>query len=368
MGLIIVIGGYIESNRTIMAKKVFTIAKRSIGEGHPCFIVAEMSGNHKQDINRAYAIIDAAKEARVDAIKVQTYTPDTLTINSNKHWFKPPQSSLWKNQTLYQLYQSAYTPWEWLPKLKKYAEEKGLIFFSTPFDKKAVDVLEKLDVPVYKIASFENEDYDLIDYIAKTGKPVILSRGLASIKETKGVLKTIKSAGITSIVILHCISAYPADIEDMNIATVADIKTRFKVISGLSDHSLGQIASIAAVALGAKVIEKHLTLSRSGGGPDASFSLEPKEMKLLVQMIRDTERCIGRVRYTASSNEAKNRIFKRSLFVIEDIKKGERFTNENIRSIRPGYGLQPKELSRVIGRTCNKDIKRGIPLRWSYIQ
>lgn len=350
-----------------MNKGSFRIGSRIIGDEAPVFIIAELSGNHKQDIHRAFKLIDAAKDAGVDAVKLQTYTPDTLTIDSDKKWFWIGNANTWAGQTLYDLYKTAYTPWDWHPKLFSYAEKKGLIIFSTPFDITAVNFLKQLNVSLYKVASFENADLELLQVIGKTKKPVILSRGLASIADTKLAINTLKKAGSPAISVLHCISSYPATLEQMNTATVADITKRFKVISGLSDHSLGSTAAITAVALGAKIIEKHLTLSRKEGGPDWAFSLEPKEFKQLVQEIRDVEKAIGKVSYSPDKREAENKVFRRSLFVVQDIKQGESFTSTNVRCIRPGYGLQPKYLQKVLGKRATKNIERGSPLKWQLV-
>jgi pseudaminic acid synthase len=341
--------------------------KRHIGPNEPVFIVAEMSGNHNQDINRAFAIIDAAAEAGADAVKLQTYTADTLTINSDKKWFRVEVNKAWKGRTLYQLYQEAHTPWDWQPKLKKYAESKGLVLFSTPFDETSVDFLERLDVQLYKIASFENGDLELLQKIGQTKKPVIISRGMSSIEDLKLSLRTLRSAGAPEIAVLHCISSYPATPDQMNLATIPDIAKRFKVISGLSDHTLGINVAIGAVALGASIIEKHFTLKRSGGGVDAEFSLEPHELKKLVQAIRETEIAIGKPTYEIESKEAENLVFRRSLFIVKNIKAGEKLTSKNVRSIRPGYGLPPKYLKRILGKTVKKNLDRGTPLSWSLI-
>lgn len=348
-------------------KTTFSLGKRIVGEDRPCFIVAELSGNHKQDINRAFKLIDAAVAAGVDAVKLQTYTPDTLTINSNKKWFRIGKANAWAGQTLYDLYKTAYTPWEWHPKLFAYAEKKGLIIFSTPFDVTAVDFLEKLNTPLYKISSFETIDLELLKQVGQTKKPVIVSRGLASITETQLAVTTLKKSGAPAVTVLHCVSSYPATLEQMNVATVADIKKRFKVIPGLSDHSLGLTASVTAVALGAKIIEKHLTLSRKEGGPDWAFSLEPYELKELVQEIRNVEKAIGKPTYKPDKREAENIVFRRSLFVVKNVRKGDRFTNINVRSIRPGYGLLPKYLDEVVGKRARRDIERGTPLDWKLI-
>ena len=351
-----------------MPPQSFFVNGIKIGEGQPCFIIAELSGNHKQDINRAYRLIDAAAEAGVDAVKLQTYTPDTLTIDSDKKWFRIGKTNTWSCQTLYNLYKTAYTPWEWHPKLFAYARNLGLIIFSTPFDVTAVDYLEKLNPALYKVASFECNDVELLKRIGKTKRPVLISRGLASIADVKLAVNTLKNTGCPATVVLHCISSYPASLEQMNISTIPDIIRRFKVIAGLSDHSLGFTAATCAVAMGAKVIEKHLTLKRADGGPDYAFSLEPKEMKQLVITIREVEKAIGHPTYTPDKREVENIVFKRSLFVVADIKKSEPFTRNNVRCIRPGYGLMPKYLDRVLGKTARTAIERGTPLSWKVIQ
>ncbi len=345
----------------------FKIGNRIIGKDSPVFIIAEMSGNHNHDYARAVKIVDAAAEAGADAIKLQTYTPDTMTIDSDEDWFKVKTDNLWRGKTLYDLYRWASTPWEWHSKLKKYAEKKGLIFFSTPFDETAVDFLEDLGVGLYKVASFELTDVALLKKIAKTRKPIIISRGLASREEIGLAVRTLKSGGAPSVAVLHCVSSYPATAEQMNLATIPDLAKRFKVIPGLSDHSLGTISSVSGVALGAKIIEKHLTLKRSEGGPDAEFSLEPAEFKELVGSIRQVEKAIGRPNYELTPREKQNIVFRRSLFVVEDIKKGQAFSAKNIRCIRPGYGLAPKHLARVIGQHSKSVIKRGTPLSWKHV-
>ena len=350
-----------------MFGKTFTVSNRKIGAGQPVFIIAELSGNHKQDINRAYKLIDAAATAGVDAVKLQTYTPDTLTIDSDKKWFRIGKANSWAGQTLYELYKTAYTPWDWHPKLFAYARKKGLLIFSTPFDVTAVDFLEKLNPPLYKIASFESNDLELLKRIGRTKKPVLMSRGLASTSDVQLGVKVLKNSGCPHIVVLHCISSYPATLEQMNIATIPDIARRFKVLAGLSDHSLGLTASITAVALGAKVIEKHLTLNRNEGGPDWSFSLEPREFKELVKTIREVECALGKPTYQPDKRESENIVFRRSLFVVANIKKREKLTRKNIRCIRPGYGLSPKFLEKVIGKIAKTDIGRGTPLAWKLI-
>lgn len=341
--------------------------KRKIGPGEPCFIIAEMSGNHNHDFERAKKIIDAAVESGVDAIKLQTYTPDTMTIDCDSDYFQVKVNDAWAGNTLYKLYEMAHTPWEWQAQLKKYAEDKGVLLFSTPFDETAVDFLEDLKVSLYKVASFETGDLELLKKIGSTKKPVIISRGMTSEKALGLAIKTLKKSGAPQVAVLHCVSSYPAKPEQMNLATVEDIAKRFGVVSGLSDHSLGITAAIASVALGASVIEKHFTLKRSEGGPDAAFSLEPHEMKELVKSVREVEAAIGKPNYNVGKKEAENLVFRRSIFVVKDIKKGEKFTRENIRVIRPGYGLEPKELSKVLNKKAKKDIKRGEPMSWNLI-
>ena len=351
-----------------MKKKYFSIGKRKIGPGYPVFIIAEMSGNHNQDIKRAYKIIDAAAEAGVDAIKLQTYTADTITIDCDKKYFQVKVNDAWKGQTLHSLYKKAYTPWEWQPKLKKYAEEKGLIFFSTPFDNTAVDFLEKMAVKLYKVASFEVVDIPLLEKIGKTKKPVIMSRGMASIEEIKLAIKTLKKFGCPEVAVLHCVSSYPAKPEEMNLSTISDIEKRFNVVVGLSDHTLGKEASIASVSLGANVVEKHITLSRADGGSDAGFSLEPEEFKALVQSVHIVEESIGVPSYVVGKKESENVVFRKSLFVVKDMKKGEVFTEKNIRSIRPGYGLEPKYYHNIIGKKTVIEVEFGEPLIWSMVK
>jgi pseudaminic acid synthase len=335
--------------------------EREIGKGKPVFIVAEMSGNHNQDINKAFKIIDMAITAGVDAVKLQTYTADTLTINSDKKWFKITNGP-WKGKMLYDLYKTSYTPWKWQKKLKDYAEKKGVLLFSTPFDETAVDFLEKLNVSLYKVASFEAVDFGLLKKIGQTKKPVIISRGMADRKDIEFALKTLRENGSKEIAVLHCISDYPASPKDMNLLTILDLSKRFNVISGLSDHTLGTTISIAAVALGASIIEKHVTFDRSEGGPDAEFSLEPDELKKMVTAIREVEQALGKPTYTVSKSESENKIFRRSLFVVKNIKKGEKFSQKNVRSIRPGYGLKTKFLDKILGKVATSDIEKGTPL------
>lgn len=344
------------------------IGGRKIGDGHPVFIVAEMSGNHLHSYERALQIIDAAADAGADAIKLQTYTPDTITIDSDKEYFQVKVNDAWAGQTLYELYKKAYTPWDWQSKLKKYAESKGLMFFSTPFDNTAVDFLEDVGVEVYKVASFEVVDYPLLKKIGQTRKPVIISCGMASEEDIFFALKTLKDNGCPDVAILHCVSAYPAKAEDMNLTTIADLAQKFKTVVGLSDHSLDAEVPLLAVALGAKIIEKHITLFAADGGPDAAFSLDPHEFKLMVQSVRAAEAALGRPQYGAGLAESENIVFRKSLFVVKDIKKGESFNEDNVRSIRPGHGLSPKHYDEVMGKKAAKDIERGTPLSWDLIE
>lgn len=346
----------------------FKVGKRKIGPGHPVFIVAEMSGNHNQSYKKALAIIDAAAEAGVDAIKLQTFKPEEHTLDCDNKYFQVKVNNAWKGETLYSLYKKVYTPWEWQVRLKKYAESKGLICFSSPGHESAVDFLESINVSLYKLAAFEIIDSGILTRLGKTKKPVILSRGLASIADINFAIKTLKKAGCPAVAVLHCVSSYPAKLEQMNLRTIPDIAKRFGVVSGLSDHSLGITAAVASISLGASIIEKHVTVKRSKGGPDAEFSLEPAELKELVKSVRDTEKALGKVSYQIGKREAENIVFRRSLFAIEDIKKGEAFTKNNVRSIRPGYGLEPKELPKILGKKAKKNIERGTPLDWKMVK
>lgn len=347
---------------------IIKIANSLIGEAHPIFIVAELSGNHCQKFEIAVKTIKAAKTAGADAIKLQTYTPDTLTIDCSNDYFKISNGNLWDGETLYSLYKKAYTPWDWQPKLKKVAEELGLICFSTPFDKTAVDFLEKINVPAYKIASFEITDTPLIEYIASKNKPVIISTGIAALADIEDAIAACKKAGNNQIALLKCTSAYPAPILEINLKTIPDLKEKFKTIVGLSDHTLGISIPVASVSLGAKVIEKHFILDRKLGGPDATFSLEPKEFESMAKSIREIEKALGTISYELTESMKKNKIFARSLFAVKNIKGGELFTLDNIRSIRPGYGLHPKHINDLIGKKAACDIKAGTPLAWPLIQ
>jgi pseudaminic acid synthase len=340
--------------------------ERKIGPGEPCFIIAEMSGNHGHYYEKALKIIDAASEAGADAIKLQTYKGETITIDCDNEYFQIKDGGLWDGQTLYELYEKAHTPWDWQPKLKKYAESKGLVLFSSPFDITAVDFLEKMEVGLYKIASLEVVDIPLLERIGKTGKPVIMSRGTATLEDLKLAVKTLQENGSKEIAILQCVSSYPAKPEDMNLLTIPDLSKKFGVVSGLSDHSLGNEVCIAAVALGASIIEKHLTLSRADKEIDSVFSLEPEELKNLVNCIRVVEKARGKHLYTASKNEVA--IYRKSLFAVKDIIKNEILEyNINFRSIRPGHGLEPKFYKKVEGMRAKKNINRGTPLSWELL-
>jgi len=343
------------------------IAKHEIGNGALTYVIAEISANHGQSFDQAAEIVKAAHAAGANATKLQTYTPDTITIDSTDKKFRTVSGSLWEGRTLYELYGEAYTPWEWQPKLKQIADELGLDCFSTPFDFTAVDFLEKMDVPAYKIASFELVDLPLIRKVAATKKPVIMSTGMASCEEIDEAIDAFREAGGTELALLKCTSAYPSPPEAMNLRTIPDMAKRFGVPVGLSDHTLGIAVPVAAVALGACIIEKHLTLSRSKPGPDTAFSLEADEFKQMVDAIRVAEKALGRVSYEPTENEKANLVFRRSLFAVKDIKAGECITEENVRSIRPGYGLAPKYFDQIIGREALRDIPRGTPLQWEVI-
>ncbi len=348
-------------------KKEFIIGKRKIGDNQPVYIIAEMSANHNQDFEQAVKIIHAAKEAGADAIKIQTYTADTITIDCANEYFQIGKGTIWKGQILYNLYKEAYTPWKWQPALKEIANSIDLDFFSSPFDHTAVDFLEKMDVPAYKIASPELVDIPLIQYIASTGKPMIISTGMATLPEIDEAVSAARKAGAKQIVLLKCTSAYPALPEEMNLRTIPHLAQTFQLPVGLSDHTLCLAVPVTAVALGACIVEKHFTLSRSNSGPDSSFSLEPHEFKQMVQAIRTTQKALGTVSYTFTKHEAASRVFRRSIFAVKDIKKDERFTTKNIRSIRPANGLKPKYIDEIVGRKARTGIKKGTPLNWDLI-
>lgn len=343
------------------------IGNRFIGDDEKVFVIAELSANHNQDFNVAVESIKAIKDCGADAVKLQTYTPDTITIDSDKEFFQIKQGTIWDGTTLYKLYQEAYTPWDWQPKLKQYAEELGLICFSSPFDSSAVDFLESLNVPAYKVASFEIVDLPLIEYIASKKKPIIISTGIATGDEIKEAVETCRKVGNDDIVLLKCTSEYPAPIEEANLSAINYLKEKYNVIVGLSDHTLGVDVAIASVALGAKVIEKHFIIDRNIGGPDSSFSLEPNEFKQMVESIRNVEKAIGKPNFELNEKIKRSRKFARSLFVVKDIEKGEILTSDNVRSIRPNYGLAPKYLKDVLGKKAKSKIEKGTPLTWDLI-
>ncbi len=343
------------------------IGRHDIGPGHPAYIIAEMSANHDGDIGRAIEIIHAAKAAGADAIKMQTYTPDTITIDSDRPEFQIGKGSLWAGKNLYRLYGEAYTPWDWQPRLKQVADELGLDCFSTPFDPTAVEFLEAMNVPAHKIASFEIVDIPLVRQIARTGKPIIMSTGMATLAEIDEAVAAIRSEGNHQLALLKCTSAYPAPPEEANLRTIPHLAQAFGVPAGLSDHTLGMAVPVAAVALGACIIEKHFTLSRAGNGPDDAFSLEPQEFQAMVAAIRTAEKALGTVRYTLTERESASRIFRRSLYVVASMAAGEPFTEANVRSIRPSCGLPCRELPRILGRRAAVAIPKGTPLSWELI-
>ena len=347
-------------------KRCIEIEGRSIGPGQKPYVICELSGNHNGSITQALKMIDAAAETGCDAIKLQTYTPDTLTIDSKQPDFQI-NGGLWDGSTLFELYQEAHTPFEWHPQLFERAKEKNITIFSTPFDETAVDLLEDLNTPAYKIASFEIVDLPLISYVAKKEKPMIISTGLANLSEIEAAVDTAKSNGCKDLILLHCISAYPAPTEQSNLRTISDLAESFDCVVGLSDHTLGTVTSVAAVALGASVIEKHFTISRADEGPDASFSLEPDEFTRLVNDCADAWMSLGEVSYNEKPAETGNKIFRRSIYVVKDMKKGDLFNPTNIRSIRPGFGMATSNLPIVYGRACSRDIQFAEPLDWSMI-
>lgn len=336
------------------------------GKRPACYIIAEISANHNQDIKRAEAIVREAAKAGADAVKLQTYTADTLTIACDNEYFRI-QGTLWEGKTLHSLYQEAYTPWEWQPQLKQLANDLGMDCFSTPFDATAVDFLELMDVPCHKVASFEVIDIPLLRKIAATRKPVIMSTGMATLAEIDEAVRTLRANGTTKLVLLKCTSAYPAPPESTNLRTIPHLAEAFACPTGLSDHTLGYSVAVGAVALGACVIEKHFTLARSDGGPDAAFSLEPSEFQAMVQAVRTAEAALGHVSYELTEKEHASSVFRRSLFVVRDIREGELFTPENVRSIRPGHGLHTRHYDEVLGRRAAQDISRGEPLKWTHI-
>ena len=343
------------------------IATREVGLGRPVYIIAEISANHNQSYDQAVRIIHAAKQSGADAVKLQTYTADTITIASSRKEFRIGGGTLWDGRNLHDLYGEACTPWEWQPRLKKVAEDLGMDLFSSAFDSTAVDFLEEMGVPAHKVASFELVDIPLIQKMARSGKPLIMSTGMASVEEIEEALQSAREVGATQIALLKCTSAYPAPAEEMNLRTIPEMTRRFGVPVGLSDHTMGIAAPVAAVALGACIIEKHLTLSRATPGPDSAFSLEPHEFKAMVEAVRTAEKALGEAHFGVSGKEEASKVFRRSLFVVENVKQGEVFTEANVRSIRPGHGLHTRHLGEVLGKRAMRDIERGTPLSWDLV-
>ncbi|MGO7134367.1 pseudaminic acid synthase [Rhizobium leguminosarum] len=343
------------------------IAGRGIGNGFSPFVIAELSANHNGRLDVAMRIVEEAKKAGADAVKIQTYRPDTITLDSNADAFKI-HGGLWDGRTLYELYEEAHMPWEWHKPLFDHAKKVGITIFSSPFDKTAIDLLEDLNAPAYKIASFEAIDHALIRYAASTGKPMIISTGMADDEEIEEAIEAARSGGCRELAILHCVSGYPAPPEDYNLRTIPDMISRFGLITGLSDHTLDNTTAIASVVLGASIIEKHFTLDRNGGGPDDSFSLEPVEMKALCDGARTAWQAIGNVDYGRKSSEQGNVQFRRSLYFVRDMRAGETITEDSIRSVRPGYGLAPKHLDSLVGRRLKVDVVFATPVSWDVVE
>ena len=351
-----------------MSEKSINIADRKISPNHPPFIIAEMSGNHNQSLDRALAIVEAAAKAGAHAVKLQTYTADTMTLDiAEREFFISDPDSLWKGRSLYDLYKEAYTPWEWHKPIFDRCRELGLIYLSTPFDETAVDFLQKLDVSCYKIASFENTDIPLICKVAATGKPMIISTGMATIAELDETVRTAREAGCKNLILLKCTSSYPATPENTNILTIPHMAKLFDCQVGLSDHTMGIGVAVASVALGATIIEKHFTLSRADGGVDSAFSMEPDEMRALVAETERAWQALGKISYGPTEKEKKSLIFRRSLYIVRDMKKGDVLTKENLRAIRPGLGLSPKYYDTLLGKRINRDAKRGTAVSWELV-
>jgi pseudaminic acid synthase len=354
------------NSRTNMKK--CQVGSVAIGDGLPCFIIAELSANHGNNLVTAIETIKAAKRAGADAIKLQTYTADTITLDSKKDDFKITQGTLWDGQYLHDLYKTASLPWEWHERLFQAATDEGLICFSSPFDTTSVDFLETFEVPAYKIASFEITDIPLIEYVASKGKPVIISTGIATSEDIELAIESCKNVGNDQIILLKCTSSYPAPIEEANLTLIQDFRKRYHTITGLSDHTLGATASIVAVAIGAKVIEKHFILDKSIGGPDAPFSMDEEEFTTLVKAVREAEKAIGKVDYSLTEKQENGRSFSRSLYAVAEIKEGDIFSENNVRSIRPGYGLHPKHLKQIIGKTASQNIESGTRFSLDFIR
>jgi pseudaminic acid synthase len=345
----------------------FKINNREIGPGKPPYVIAEMSANHNGNIENAFKIIEMAKIAGADAVKLQTYRPDTITIDSNRPEFII-KGGLWDGQSLHELYKSAFLPWDWHKLLFDYAKKIGITIFSSPFDNTAVDLLEDLNTPAYKIASFEIIDHPLIKYVAQTGKPMILSTGMANFEEIHDAIEVARDNGCSELAVLHCVSSYPAPANEYNLKTLVDMQQKFGLITGLSDHTVKNITAISSVALGASIIEKHVTLNRNGGGPDDSFSLELEELKDLCFGIKIAWESLGEIDYGRKSSELGNIKFRRSLYFVSNLNKGEIITEAHIKSIRPGYGLEPKYLGNIIGKKAKKSINYGTSVQWGLIE
>lgn len=348
-------------------KSTIEINGRAIGPEHSTYVIAEMSANHLQDLDRAHAIVDAAADAEADAVKLQTYTPDLLTIDSDKPSFQIEKTGLWDDRTLHDLYEGAYLPWEWHAELIDHAIEVGLACFSTPVDRTSLEFLEELDVPAHKISSFELVDTPLLKRVAGTGKPIILSTGMSTMTEIDEAVQTVREHGGPPLALLRCNSAYPAMPEEMDLRTIGHMAEAWNVPVGLSDHTLGAATAVAAVCLGACIVEKHLTLDRADGGPDSEFSMEPHEFERMVRDVRIAEEALGMVRYGPTRREQSSLVFRRSLFAVKDIEEGEALTEENVRSIRPSEGLPPKYLEELLGRHARTRIPRGTPIDWSMV-
>lgn len=344
------------------------IANTDIGPGQPTYVIAEMSANHGGDLARARELVIAAADAGANAVKVQTFTADTITIKSDRPEFRISAGTVWDGRTLHELYGEAAMPWEWQSELKLLAESRGISFFSSPFDPSAVAYLESIGVPAYKIASAEIVDIGLIRHVASTGKPIIISTGMATFEEIEEAVAAARDAGAEDIVLLKCTSAYPAPPEEVNLRTIPDMAERFGTPVGLSDHTTGIAAPVAAVALGAVIVEKHVTLSRGDGGPDAGFSLEPPELADMITQIRVAERALGEVSYVPTAREAASRSLRRSLFIVDEVAAGEVFTEDNVRSIRPAHGLHTRHLPEILGRRAARDLQPGAPLSWDAIE
>lgn len=350
-----------------VAEPCIQIGSRKVGKGHPVYVIAEVSANHNGSIEEAARIVEAAAKGGADAVKFQTYRPDTITIQSDRECFRVSGGTLWDGKTLYDLYSEAFMPWEWQPELKRIANGLGLDWFSSAFDSTAIDFLEALDVPVHKVASFEVVDLPLIRKMAQTAKPLIISTGMCTLAEVEEAVAAARGAGATEIALLKCTSAYPAPASDAYLRTISHMSEAFHVPTGLSDHTLGIAVPVAAVALGACIVEKHLTMSRSIPGPDSAFSLEPAELKAMVEAIRTCEQAIGSVHYESGTSEKGMAAFRRSLFVVSDVRAGEFFTEANVRSIRPANGLHTRYLHRFLGQAAACDISAGTPLDWTHL-